>query len=89
MFAKTIMTVALLGLAAPVMAQGVNAGKAQLAAELGVDPTRFSTNELIQLDSAKRHNDTERMELILNHDASVTRGAQNPTAIAVPDYAND
>lgn len=89
MFAKTLMTVALLGLAAPVMAADTNAGKAQLAAQLGVNPAQFTVNELVQLDSAKRHNDHERVDLILNHDASVTRGANTPTAIAVPDYAND
>ena len=89
MFAKSILAVALLGLAAPVMAQGVNPGKAQLAQQLGVNPTEFSVDELVQLDNAKRHNDHERVDLILNHDAMVTRGANTPTALIVPDYADD
>ncbi|KFI27015.1 hypothetical protein CN97_02110 [Haematobacter massiliensis] len=89
MFAKSMLAVALLGLAAPVMAQGVNPGKAQLAQQLGVNPTEFSLNELVQLDNAKRNNDHERINLILSHDAMVTRGANTPTALIVPDYVDD
>lgn len=88
MFAKALLTVALFGLAAPVMAQGVNPGKAQLATELGVNPQEFTTNELVQLDAAKRANDQERWNLIINHDPMVTRGGVTPNTLSVPADIN-
>ncbi|OWJ78901.1 hypothetical protein [Haematobacter genomosp. 1] len=88
MLAKTIMTVALLGLAAPVAAQSVNPGKAQMAAELGVNPSDFTLIELIQLDTAKRNHDSQLWNRIMDREAGVTRNANTPTALMVPGYAD-
>lgn len=89
MFAKTLMTVALLGLAAPAMAQGVSQGHNQLAHELGVNPSQFTSVELIQLDTAKRSNDQELWNRIIGQEPGVTRGANTPTTMIVPDYADN
>jgi len=46
----------------------VTPGKAQLAAQLGVDPADFTTSELIGLDSARSENDYGTWKFIISGD---------------------
>lgn len=88
MLAKTIMTVALLGLAAPAIAGSVTPGKAQMAAELGVNPSEFTLIELIQLDTARRNHDAQLWNRIMDREVGVTRDANTPTGLMMPGYAD-
>ena len=60
----------------------VNAGKAQIAAQVGVDAAAFSTNDLIRLQDAIRSNDREEVAFILNGsnngDVTNDRGTVTP-----------
>jgi hypothetical protein len=75
---KTILTSALIiatlsGAAfASTPVAGVSAGAAQMALALGVEPGRFTTNELLDIQDAKHENDQFRLNAILS-------GANRPT----------
>ncbi|TKD14673.1 hypothetical protein FBT96_17405 [Rhodobacter capsulatus] len=43
-------------------------GKAQIAAQIGVDPAEFTTAELIQLTEAKRSGDLQAVTFYLKHE---------------------
>ncbi len=65
-----------------------NAGAAQLALALGVEPGRFTTAELLQIQDAKRDNDQFRINAILSGqtraagDRGVTAGKEQLAALA-------
>ncbi|MFM2354718.1 MAG: hypothetical protein RLZZ528_454 [Pseudomonadota bacterium] len=60
----------------------VSAGKAQIAAQVGVDAAAFSTNDLIRLQDALRSGDEETVAFILNGsdngDVTTDRGVVTP-----------
>ena len=62
--------------AATAQAEAVSPGKAQLAAEAGVNPTEYSTAQIIRLQQARQNDDAQTAQFILNHPAGnrVTRG---------------
>lgn len=45
----------------------VNAGKAQFAAQLGVDPADYTGAELQMISDAKRAGDTQALDYVLSH----------------------
>ena len=85
MIGKSALSIALVALAVPAMAQGVNPGQAQLAALLGVDAAAYSLSELIQLHTAKVDGDTNAYDFILNHGNAVTRGGSASHIEIAPD----
>lgn len=46
----------------------VSAGKAQIAAQIGVDPADFTTAELVRLTHAKRSADLQAVNFYLKHE---------------------
>ena len=71
-----------------------NAGSAQFALALGVQPGEYSTAELLALQEAKRENDAYRVKAILagetrgSSDRGVTPGKAQLAAIAGVDAAD-
>jgi hypothetical protein len=47
---------------------GVSAGKAQLAAQVNLNPAEFTTAELIQIDEAKRRSDLQGVTFYTRHE---------------------
>lgn len=64
MLTKSVITAALIAAAAPAFATG-NAGAAQRAEFLGVDPEVFSASEISRLDRAVDRNQTSLIRLII------------------------
>ena len=67
--------IALSVFAGAATAQSVNPGKQQLADELGVEVTDFTTAQLITLEGAVRENDDEMIRFILSKAGGVTARA--------------
>lgn len=58
-----------------VSAQSINPGVAQLAASVGVSPTAFTQDQMIQLQRAQRENDRQAVDFILSQaQDEVSRG---------------
>ncbi len=66
---------------------GVSAGAAQIALALGVEPGRFTTSELLEIQDAKHENDQFRLNAILSGatrqtgDRGVTPGKEQLAAL--------
>ncbi|WP_349294666.1 hypothetical protein ABEB22_21110 (plasmid) [Thioclava sp. 'Guangxiensis'] len=54
----------------------VSAGKAQLAAQLGVDPARYTLAELVTADSALRDDNAQNAAFVLSGEARTAVAAQ-------------
>ncbi|WP_151718199.1 hypothetical protein [Gemmobacter serpentinus] len=73
MSVKTVIAaLALVTVAGAASAQSINPGTAQLAAQLGVEPGRYSLTELVQLQEAKRENDVQAIAQILGSGTSAS-----------------
>jgi hypothetical protein len=60
---------------------GISAGETQLALTAGVEPGRFSTNELVRLIAAQRANNQQTIDFILS---GTNRVADNPASVVTP-----
>jgi len=66
------------------MGAGVVSNDAQLAASAGVEPGRFTINELQRLILAQRENDTQSIDFILS---GQNRAEGNPAEVVTPGQA--
>lgn len=64
--------------------RGANAGKAQIEAQLNVEPGKFTTAELIALKTARRENDSEAVKFILSGE---NRRAPAEASVVTPGKA--
>jgi len=47
--------------------QAVSAGKAQIAAQVGLNPTEYTTAELIRVQQAQRDSDLQTVNFVVSH----------------------
>lgn len=65
---QSTYTFLLAGGASAASIDTVNAGKAQLAAQAGVDPAAYTADEIVRIRAAQRSGDHQALNFLLSHE---------------------